>query len=152
MCRPLAGRRRDTAATMSSRSQGRPRCAGHSLGGAVAKLCALRLLRRLPPAAAAAGRVRCCAFGAPALGNAALAALVAAQRWDRLFYSLTLPGALRAQAAEGNSKLELKHALLPRQAWSNAASSGASFHVTSPPHSPCTLFSAAPAFVQLSFS
>ena len=66
----------------------------------MAKLCALRLLRQLPPAAASAGRVRCVAFGAPALGNAALAALVAARRWDRLFYSLTLPGAMRVRACE----------------------------------------------------
>ncbi|KAK9835148.1 hypothetical protein WJX81_001104 [Elliptochloris bilobata] len=72
---------------------------GHSLGGAVAKLCALRLLRQLPPAAASAGRVRCVAFGAPALGNAALAALVAARRWDRLFYSLTLPEDVAAAPA-----------------------------------------------------
>jgi len=40
--------------------------------------------------------VRCVAFGAPALGNAALARLVAARGWDRHFYSLTLPGARAA--------------------------------------------------------
>jgi len=62
----------------------------------VAKLCALRLLRQLPARAAAAGAVRCVAFGAPALGNAALARLVAARGWDRHFYSLTLPGARAA--------------------------------------------------------
>lgn len=102
LCRPLAGRRHGEA--ILNRVKDRANCAGHSLGGAVAKLCTLRLLRRLPPAAAAAGRVRCCTFGAPALGNAALAALVAARRWDRLFYSLTLPGAPRAQPAERISK------------------------------------------------
>ncbi len=59
----------------------------------MAKLCGLRLLRQLPPAAAAAGCVRCMAFGAPALGNAALARLVASRGWERHFYSLTLPGA-----------------------------------------------------------
>ena len=66
--------------------------AGHSLGGAVAKLCTLRLLYQLDSREAAQGHVKCVAFAAPALGNAALAALVAQQGWSHAFYNLTLPG------------------------------------------------------------
>ena len=69
------------------------RCpAGHSLGGAVAKLCTLRLLHQLASREAAQGHVKCVAFAAPALGNAALAMLVLQQGWSYAFYNLTLPG------------------------------------------------------------
>lgn len=64
-------------------------CAGHSLGGAVAKLCTLRLLRHGVPDAA---RVKCVSFAAPPLGNAALADLIARSGWNGNFYNLTLPG------------------------------------------------------------
>ena len=63
---------------------------GHSLGGAVAQLCTLRLLHllgALPPAA-----LRCVSFGAPAVGNAALAEHVTRQGWDSRFLSIALPG------------------------------------------------------------
>jgi hypothetical protein len=55
---------------------------GHSLGAAVAVLATLQLLGG---AAGAAGRVRCVGFAAPAVGNAALAALVLRRGWERLF-------------------------------------------------------------------
>ncbi|BDA42442.1 probable protein EDS1L at N-terminal half [Coccomyxa sp. Obi] len=64
---------------------------GHSLGGAVAQLCALRLLRDLPPVLAAQGRVKCVSFAAPPLGNSALANTVARKGWNGLFYNLALP-------------------------------------------------------------
>ena len=53
-----------------------PPNAGHSLGGAVATLCALRLLDALPTEAHAA--VSAVAFAAPPVGNAALAEAAAA--------------------------------------------------------------------------
>ena len=66
------------------------RPAGHSLGGAVAQLCALDLLQ-----AAGAGAppdVSCVGFATPAVGNAALAAHIAARGWDRRFVTYLLPG------------------------------------------------------------
>jgi pimeloyl-ACP methyl ester carboxylesterase len=65
-------------------------CAGHSLGGAVAMLCTLRLLRQLEPTERA--RLRCVCFGAPAVGNAELAAYVADAGWDEHFSAYLLPG------------------------------------------------------------
>ena len=67
---------------------------GHSLGGAVAQLAALRLLKR---GGGGGGQQRaadppsptCIAFAAPALGNAALASDVAARGWGTNFYNLT---------------------------------------------------------------
>ena len=50
--------------------------AGHSLGGAVAQLCMLRLLRTLRGALPPPTALHCIAFGAPAIGNAVLAAHV----------------------------------------------------------------------------
>lgn len=58
----------------------------------MAQLCALRLLRDLPPALAGQGRVRCVSFAAPPLGNSALANTVARKGWSSLFYNLSLPG------------------------------------------------------------
>lgn len=65
--------------------------AGHSLGGAVAALCTLRLLAALPRPPPPA-HLRCLSFGCPAFGNAALAAHVHEQGWDAYFYSYALPG------------------------------------------------------------
>lgn len=65
--------------------------AGHSLGGAVAVLCTLRLLRQLP--SGCIPPVRCVCFGSPAVGNAALARLVTDSGWEALFHSVALPGA-----------------------------------------------------------
>ena len=62
---------------------------GHSLGGAVAMLCALRLLDSLPPALHAT--VACITFAAPPVGNAALAALVAARGWQSRLTNYMLP-------------------------------------------------------------
>lgn len=70
-----------------------PADAGHSLGGAVAQLSTLRLLR------AGADALRCITFGAPAVGDAALAALVRRQGWDSHFTSVALPGRWRGGAA-----------------------------------------------------
>ena len=68
--------------------------AGHSLGGAVAQLVALRLLQAGEAAGGgednhAALDVTCVSFAAPALGNAALAAHVADRGWDGRFSNLT---------------------------------------------------------------
>ena len=72
-----------------------PTSAGHSLGGAVALLCMLRLLHSssLPPGAAG---LRCICFGTPAVGDAALAAAVADAGWQDhiLFYTLAGEGGL----------------------------------------------------------
>ncbi|GIL88442.1 hypothetical protein Vretifemale_16406 [Volvox reticuliferus] len=62
---------------------------GHSLGGAVAKLCTLRLLRELPDWPRP--RVRCIAFATPAVGNAALAELVENAGWANHFSTYYLP-------------------------------------------------------------
>ena len=71
-------------------------CAGHSLGGAVAALTTLRLLRQLPPGAAA--DVRCVSFAAPAIGNARLQAYVRERGWERHFSNLLVPGVGRGMA------------------------------------------------------
>ncbi len=62
----------------------------HSLGGAVATLCTLRLLRQLPPRADAYP-LRCIAFATPSIGNGALSDLVAARRWDVYLSNFLLP-------------------------------------------------------------
>lgn len=53
---------------------------GHSLGGAVASLCAIRLLQHLPPNLH--HTVSCYGFATPAVGNDALATTVVEQGWD----------------------------------------------------------------------
>ena len=61
------------------------------MGGAVAQLCTLRLLRALhsqPPAS----ELRCIVFGAPPIGNAALASHVQRLGWGPHFTSIALPG------------------------------------------------------------
>eukprot|EP00884_Botryococcus_braunii_P014665 jgi/Botrbrau1/2319/Bobra.39_1s0008.1 len=62
---------------------------GHSLGGAVAVLCMLRLLGELPPNSQPS--VRCLTFACPAIGNAALAELVKARGWEKFFTNLLVP-------------------------------------------------------------
>ena len=64
---------------------------GHSLGGAVAQLCAVRLLQQLPPAAHE--NVSCIGFATPPTANAALAELARAAGWDRRLRNYMLPGA-----------------------------------------------------------
>ncbi len=63
--------------------------AGHSLGGAVALLCTLRLLQGLPGGTPS---LSCICFGTPAIGNAALAALVAEYGWSNHILNFILPG------------------------------------------------------------
>lgn len=62
---------------------------GHSLGGAVAKLTALRLLRELPEWPTPA--LRCICFATPAVGNASLASLVRDAGWASHFKTYFLP-------------------------------------------------------------
>eukprot|EP00887_Chlorella_sp_A99_P007512 scaffold2.g7512.t1 len=64
---------------------------GHSLGGAVAALCTLRLLAALGQGGAASTQLRCVTFGSPPLGNAALATHVRERQWETLFHSYVLP-------------------------------------------------------------
>ena len=63
--------------------------AGHSLGGAVALLCTLRLLQGL---AGSTPSLQCICFGTPAIGNAALAAVVAEYGWESHILNFILPG------------------------------------------------------------
>lgn len=65
-------------------------CAGHSLGGAVAVLATLRLLRQLPAGAQPA--LSCNVFACPAIGNAALALYVKEHGWEHYFNNLLVPG------------------------------------------------------------
>lgn len=67
-----------------------PTCAGHSMGGAVATLCALSLLRSLP--LSAHGLVACVGFATPPLGNAHLAGMVTGEGWDSRIHNYLLPG------------------------------------------------------------
>eukprot|EP00798_Chlamydomonas_sp_ICE-L_P000105 gene105-5516_t len=62
---------------------------GHSLGGAVAKLCALQLLRELPQWSAP--RLSCVCFATPAVGNSALANHVVSAGWAPYFKTFVLP-------------------------------------------------------------
>ena len=62
--------------------------AGHSLGGAVAQLCALDLLQQ---ACSAAG-ITCISFAAPVVGNPALAVYTQRRGWDASFINYLLPG------------------------------------------------------------
>ncbi|GBF91817.1 hypothetical protein Rsub_04922 [Raphidocelis subcapitata] len=74
---------------------------GHSLGGAVATLCAVTLLRESQTDGGAPGRgggggggdpgIRCIAFAAPPCANDALAAEAAAAGWDRYISNYVLP-------------------------------------------------------------
>ncbi|KAL0042211.1 hypothetical protein WJX77_006257 [Trebouxia sp. C0004] len=75
---------------------------GHSLGGAVALLCTLRLLQGLPKGDPS---LYCICFGTPAIGNAALAALVAEYGWESHILNFILPEDIiphqQAQSADG---------------------------------------------------
>ena len=69
--------------------------AGHSLGGAVAQICALDLLHaaplhRLP-------QLQAIAFAAPAIGNQALAAFVERRGWQQRLTNYLLPGEILAR-------------------------------------------------------
>jgi Lipase (class 3) len=62
-------------------------------GGAVAQLCALRLLQQLPKSQA--GNVSVIAFASPAVGNQALARAVQHAGWQDNFKSFLMPGLSR---------------------------------------------------------
>ena len=85
--------------------------AGHSLGGAVALLCTLRLLQGL---AGSAPALQCICFGTPAIGNAALAAVVAEYGWERHILNFILPGMpVNASLLQHCCKLHLRTTMLP---------------------------------------
>lgn len=63
---------------------------GHSLGGAVAQLCTLRLLNQLPKGSKPA--LRCMTFACPAVGNPSLSSYVQASGWVPFFQNLLIPG------------------------------------------------------------
>lgn len=68
-----------------------PGCtAGHSLGAAVAVLSTIKLLKQLP--AGSQPQLACIIFACPAVGNAALADLVAASGWSGYFRNHLIPG------------------------------------------------------------
>lgn len=67
-----------------------PLLAGHSLGGAVAQLCAIRLLQQLPPSAH--DNVSCIGFATPPVANQALADMASSNGWDRRLRNYLLPG------------------------------------------------------------
>lgn len=74
-----------------AQSQGRRMVlCGHSLGGAVAKLCTLHLLRQLP-SQPSPDELRCICFATPAVGNTALARLVESKGWAQYFSTYFLP-------------------------------------------------------------
>lgn len=80
-----------------ARTRGQRLClCGHSLGGAVAVLCTLRLLTALGPHAPPPDVLRCITFGMPPLGNLALAQHVHANGWVRYITNYALPGACAA--------------------------------------------------------
>ena len=85
--------------------------AGHSLGGAVALLCTLRLLQGL---AGSTPSLQCICFGTPAIGNAALAAVVAEYGWESHILNFVLPGARFIALRDRHScKLHLQNTELP---------------------------------------
>ena len=61
------------------------------MGGAVALLCTLRLLRALG-AHDVHPLVHCTCYGTPAIGNATLARHVDQEGWSKHFTSFVLPG------------------------------------------------------------
>ena len=66
-----------------------PAPTGHSLGGAVATLCTVRLLDALPEALH--HTVSCIGFAVPPVGNAQLAAVAQECGWGRRITNYTLP-------------------------------------------------------------
>jgi hypothetical protein len=73
---------------------GLPPCfpTGHSLGGAVATLCTIRLLSTLPKHLH--HTVACIGFATPPVGNARLAEAVEAAGWEDCITNYALPGVL----------------------------------------------------------
>ena len=68
--------------------------AGHSLGGAVAQICALDLLHAAPPHRPP--QLQAIGFAAPAIGNQALAAFVERKGWQQRLTNYLLPGEILA--------------------------------------------------------
>ena len=63
---------------------------GHSLGGAVAMLCTLRLLEMLP--VRQRNKIGCYSFASPAIGNASLLKLSENYGWAQHITNFLLPG------------------------------------------------------------
>eukprot|EP00887_Chlorella_sp_A99_P005865 scaffold1.g5865.t1 len=93
---------------------------GHSLGGAVAQLCTLRLLQALPPDRHAS--VACFSFATPALGNTALAELVQGAGWGRRIHNFVNRRGGTARCSEFNDPIP---GLLSLRRPDDAAGSGA---------------------------
>lgn len=66
---------------------------GHSLGGAVAALCMLKLLSHMEKAANVA---MCITFACPVLGNQEASLAVRRNGWSHLFQNFILPGVIPA--------------------------------------------------------
>lgn len=69
--------------------------AGHSLGGAVAQICTLDLLKSLEKGSLGRAPISCIGYATPAFGNASLASLVRENGWDPYFMNYLLPGEAR---------------------------------------------------------
>ena len=67
--------------------------AGHSLGGAVAQICALDLLHALRQRGEPAHGIACVGYASPAIGNRALAAGVHEMGLSHHFLNYSIPGA-----------------------------------------------------------
>lgn len=83
---------------------------GHSMGGAVAQLCALRLLTQLPEQLQST--VQAIGFATPPLGSASVAAAVVARGWDTNVKNYLLPedwvpGALNLWKTHAQHRLHL---------------------------------------------
>lgn len=66
---------------------------GHSLGGAVAALTTVQLLRQSAAPLVDDPQVRCISFATPAVANTSLLEEVTAAGWDRYITNIVLPGA-----------------------------------------------------------
>jgi hypothetical protein len=104
---------------------------GHSLGAAVAMLATLQLLGA---DSGAAGRVRCVGFAAPAVGNAALAALVLRSGWEGLFELHSTPedqviGFINTLLVRGRRRQKAAAAAATASAGTSSSGPGRAAHV-----------------------
>lgn len=99
----------------------------HSLGGAVAQLCTIHLLQRLPPSQH--DSVACFGFATPALANEALATMVENKGWNSRIRNYLVPGeSMIPQKAVGGPRMlcaylvRVEHAPHRRQNQRNSCS------------------------------